>query len=65
MGIAGSINNWTNNPSLIKGEVFFKCDFENIKNFEYDFAMKLNGNHVFTNECFFKHIGDDSLINKL
>lgn len=62
---AGSINNWTNNPSLIKGEVFYRSNFENIKNFEADFANKINGNQVFTNEELFRHFGEDSLINKL
>ena len=61
----GSINNWTNNPSLIKGDVFHKCDFKKIKNFEAQFASELNGKQVFTNEELFRHFGQDSLINKL
>lgn len=61
----GSINNWTNNPSIIKGEVFFKCDFKNIKNFEWDFAMNLNGKQVFTKNALFRHFGTNSLIDKL
>ena len=61
----GSINNWTNNPSLIKGEVFFRNDFVLCKNFEAEFANSINGNQVFTNECLFRHFGENSLINKL
>lgn len=61
----GSINNWTNNPSLIKGEVFFRTDFTLCKNFEAEFANSINGNQVFTNECLFRHFGQNSLINKL
>jgi FkbM family methyltransferase len=60
----GSINNWTNNPSLIKGEVFFREDFILDKNFEWDFSQKINGNQVFTQECLFRHFGTNSLINQ-
>jgi len=60
----GSINNWTNNPSLIKGEVFFKHDFILDKNFEWDFSQKLNGKQVFTQEVLFRHFGSESLINQ-
>lgn len=59
------INNWTNNPSLIKGEVFFKAQFENGHGFEQNFANELKGNQVFTNECLFRHFGENSLINTL
>ena len=61
---SGSINNWTNNPSLIKGEVFFKHNFILDKNFEWDFSQKLNGNQVFTQEAIFRHFGSNSLINQ-
>lgn len=61
----GTINNWTNNPSIIKGEVFFRTEFKNIKNFEWDFAMNLNGKQVFTKEALFRHFGLNSLIDKL
>jgi len=61
----GRINNWTNNPSLIKAEVFLNNDFANIKNFEYDFAEKLKGNQIFTQEALFRHFGENSLINQL
>jgi len=60
----GTINNWTNNPSLIKGEVFFRNDFILDKNFEWDFAQKINGNQVFTQEALFRHFGANSLIDK-
>lgn len=59
------INNWTNNPSLIKGEAFFKAQFKVGPGFEQNFANELNGNQVFSNECIFRHFGKDSLINKL
>lgn len=62
---SGSINHWTNNPSLIKGEVFFRTDFKYEKNFEAIFANEINGNQVFTQECLFRHFGEDSLIDKL
>lgn len=61
----GSINNWTNNPSLVKGSVFHKADFKLIKNFEWDFAQQLSGNQVFANECMFRHFGQNSLIDQL
>lgn len=61
----GSINNWTNNPSLIKGSVFYNCSFDKVKNFEAEFANKLNGKQVFTNEELFRHFGENSLINQL
>jgi hypothetical protein len=63
--VEGSINNWTNNPSLIKGEVFYRSDFKNIKNFEAEFANTICGNQVFTRKELFRHFGEDSLINKL
>jgi len=59
------INNWTNNPSLIKAEVFFKSQFQAGHGFEQNFANELNGNQVFTNECLFRHFGENSLINNL
>lgn len=59
------INNWTNNPSLIKGEVFYKAQFRAEPGFEQKFANELQGNQVFTNECIFRHFGDNSLINQL
>lgn len=61
----GVINNYTNNPSLIKGEVFFRAEYINHKNFEASFADRINGNQVFTQEALFRHFGDDSLINQL
>lgn len=61
----GRINNYTNNPSLIKGEVFLRGQYINHKNFEASFADQINGNQVFTQEALFRHFGDDSLINKL
>ena len=63
--VGGSINNWTNNPSIVKGSVFHKFEFKKIKNFEAQFANELNGRQVFTNEELFRHFGEDSLINKL
>jgi FkbM family methyltransferase len=62
---AGSINNWTNNPSLIKGAVFHKQDFNKVKNFEAEFANALMGKQVFTQEELFRHFGKNSLINTL
>lgn len=62
---ACSINNYTNNPSLIKGSVFHTVDFEICRNFECEFAETLRGKHVFTHECFFRHFGYDSLIDNL
>lgn len=61
----GRINNYTNNPSLIKGEVFFRGQYINHKNFEASFADQINGKQVFTQEGLFRHFGEDSLINKL
>lgn len=63
--VMGSINNYTNNPSLIKGEVFFRGQYIKHKNFEASFAEQINGNQVFTQEALFRHFGDDSLINQL
>jgi hypothetical protein len=63
--VSGTINNYTNNPSLIKGEVFFHANYINHKNFEASFADQINGNQVFTQEALFRHIGEDSLINQL
>ena len=59
------INNYTNNPSIIKAEIFHNNNFEYIKNFEYDFAEKSNGKQLFTKNEIFRHIGEESLINKL
>jgi glycosyltransferase involved in cell wall biosynthesis len=61
----GTINNYTNNPSLIKGEVFFRAEYINHKDFEASFANRINGNQVFTQEALFRHFGEDSLINQL
>lgn len=63
--VSGSINNYTNNPSLIKGEVFFRAEYIKHKNFEASFAGQINGNQVFTQEALFRHFGEDSLINQL
>jgi hypothetical protein len=59
------MNNWTNNPSIIKGEVFYRRDFFVGPNFEGIFADTINANQVFLNECLFRHFGKDSLIGKL
>lgn len=61
----GVINNYTNNPSLIKGSVFHQIEYIKHKNFEASFADRLNGNQVFTQEALFRHFGEDSLINQL
>jgi len=61
----GVINNYTNNPSLIKGELFFRGEYIRHKNFEASFAGQVNGLQVFTQEALFRHFGEDSLINKL
>lgn len=61
--VAGKINNYTNNPNLSKGEIYHKVKFKNIKNFEWEFAQSLQGNHVFHKDCYFNHIGENSLIN--
>lgn len=63
--VMGSINNYTNNPSLIKAEVFHNNSFDYDKNFEYLFSLKSNGKHIFTIEESFRHIGENSLIDKL
>jgi FkbM family methyltransferase len=63
--VTGRINNYTNNPSIIKAEVFHNNDFDYDKNFEFLFACKINGNHIFTHEEMFRHIGEVSLIDKL
>lgn len=61
----GRINNYTNNPSIIKARIFHENDFKLIKNFEGDFADRINGKHLFTKRCYFLHIGEKSLINSL
>lgn len=61
----GRINNYTNNPSVIKSKIFHDNEFKLIKNFEGDFADRTNGKHLFAKRCYFLHIGNDSLINKL
>lgn len=61
----GRINHYTNNPSLIKGELFFRADYVNDKNFEWLFAEAVKGNQVFTVTEVFRHFGDNSLINQL
>jgi len=62
---AGTINNYTNNPNLSKGEIYHKAKFKNIKNFEWEFAETIQGNHVFHQDCLFNHVGENSLINQL
>ncbi len=59
------MNNWTNNPSLIRASILFEKDFEYIKNFEGAFADSITRNQYFTNDLMFQHIGVDSLIDKL
>jgi hypothetical protein len=59
------MNNYTNNPSIIKAEVFHNSEFKKIKNFEGDFADSNNLKLIYTQECLFRHIGEESLINKL
>jgi len=59
------MNNWTNNPSLVKGSVYHKTNFEYKKNFEAIFADTTKRNQVFHNKCLFTHIGTESIINKL
>lgn len=59
------MNNWTNNPSLIQASVLFERDFEYTKNFEAVFADFTTRNQYFTNELMFKHIGVESLIDKI
>lgn len=59
------MDNFTLNPSLIKGEVFSLYDFKKIKNFEADFADSTNTNQVFTQSDFFRHFGEESLIDKI
>jgi hypothetical protein len=63
--IGARINNYTNNPGLTKGSIYHKVDFKYEKNFEAEFANELNGNHVFHHKCYFNHIGEDSLIDRL
>lgn len=62
---SGRINNWTNNPSLVKGSVYFDNDFQKHKNFEGFFADAVTRNQYYTNELLFEHIGNDSLINNI
>lgn len=59
------VNNWTNNPSLVKASVFHLDKFENKKNFEAIFADCRQRNQVFTTECLFNHFGHNSIINKI
>jgi hypothetical protein len=59
------MNNWTNNPSLVKGDVYHKTNFEYKKNFEAIFADTTKRNQVFHKKCLFTHIGTESIINKL
>ena len=59
------INNWTNNPSVIKGEVFHRAKFNRVKNFEFDFAQRMCGNQVFTQKIMFRHFGENSLISEI
>ena len=62
---SGVINNYTNNPSLIKAKLFYKGDYIKHKDFEASFANQVKGNQVFTQEALFRHFGEDSLINQL
>jgi GR25 family glycosyltransferase involved in LPS biosynthesis len=59
------MHNWTNNPSLVKGDVYHKTNFEYKKNFEAIFADATKRNQVFHKKCLFTHIGTESIINKL
>lgn len=59
------MNNYTNNPSIIKASIFHSSEFKKIKNFEADFADSNNFKLIYTQECLFRHIGEESLINKL
>lgn len=59
------INNWTNNPSVIKGEVFHRAKFNRVKNFEFDFAQRMGGKQVFTQKIMFRHFGEKSLIAEI
>ncbi len=61
----GKMNNWNNNPSIIKGSVFYNHDFQINKNFEAIFADTTTRNQYFTNELLFEHIGENSLINNI
>lgn len=63
--VSGAMNHYTNNPNLSKGEIYHKAEFKNIKNFEWEFAEAIQGNHVFHQDCYFNHIGKESLINQL
>lgn len=59
------MNNWTNNPSIIKASVFHEHDFKKEKNFEAIFADTVTRNQYFTNKLLFQHIGEESLIDKI
>jgi len=59
-----SINNYTNNPSIIKTEVFKKNKFLHQKSFEDSFAQsQSNSKQLFSNDLHFEHLGkNNSLI---
>lgn len=64
--VIARMNNWGFNPSLVKADVYFRNTFSYHKNYEAIFADTTETKQVFTNRCYFKHIGyDDSLINLL
>lgn len=58
-------NNWTNNPSITKAQVFHDTDFQRHKNFEAIFADSKQRKQAFTVECLFNHFGENSLINQI
>jgi FkbM family methyltransferase len=62
---SGAIKNYTNNPSLIKASFLKANTFKRIKNFEWEYADTSNGDQVFTTENHFRHIYENSLIDKL
>lgn len=58
--VSVSINNWTNNPGISKGEVYHKGEFSKSSRWEFDFADSVNGNQVWTKNEIFRHFGDNS-----
>jgi GR25 family glycosyltransferase involved in LPS biosynthesis len=59
------MNNWTNNPSLVKGFIYHMAEFKYEKNFEIQFSSDINGKHIIDKKCYFNHIGNISLIDTL
>jgi len=59
------IDNYTNNPSLVKGEVYHAADFQYIKEYEFEFAKSINSKGVYHLANFFHHIGEISLMSKV